>query len=102
MSRFVKVASLADVPPGSTKLIEVEGKEIALFNANGVLFALDNICTHAGGPLAEGTVEGREVECPWHGARFDLKSGASSSPLAPDGVQPYPVRVSGSDIELEL
>ena len=102
MSQFIKVASLADVPSGSTNLIEVQGKEIALFNVNGTLYALDNICTHAGGPLAEGTVEAQEVECPWHGARFDLKTGASASPVAPDGVQAYPVRVSGADIELEV
>jgi len=98
----MKVASLADVPPGGAKLIEVQGKEIALFNANGTLYALDNICTHAGGPLVEGTVEGQEVECPLHGARFNLKSGVSESLIAPDGVQAYPVRVSGTDIELEL
>ncbi len=102
MSRFVKVASLAELPPGSSKQIEAEGKEIALFNVSGTLYALDNLCTHAGGPLAEGTVEGQEVECPWHGARFDLKSGATSTPIAPDGVQAYPVRVSGADIEIEL
>ena len=102
MSRFVKVAALVDVPLGSSKWIEVEGKEVALFNVGGALYALDNLCPHAGGPLAEGTVEGQEVECSWHGARFNLKSGASSSPLAPDGVQIYPVRVNGADIEIEL
>ena len=102
MSRFVKVALLADLPPGSTKLVEAEGKEFALFNVSGTLYALDNICTHAGGPLAEGTVEGQEVECPWHGARFNLKTGASSTAIAPEGVQAYPVRASGADIEIEI
>ena len=102
MSRFVKVASAADLPPGSAKWVEAEGKEIALFNAGGTVYALDNICTHAGGPLVEGGVEGGQVECPWHGARFDLKTGASSSPLAAGGVAAYPVRVTGSDIEIEI
>ncbi len=102
MSRFVKAASAADLPPGGVKQVEVEGKEIALFNVGGTLYALDNTCTHSGGPLAEGSVEGDQVECPWHGARFDLKTGASSSPMAPDGVAAYPVRVNGSDIEIEL
>ena len=102
MSRFLKAASLADLPPGGSTVVEVEGTEVALFNQGGAVYALDNTCPHAGGPLAEGTVEEGKVECPWHGACFDLKTGASSSPLAPKGVRAYPVRVSGTDIEIEL
>ena len=102
MGRFVKVASLADVPPGATTVVVVEGKEIALFNHGGTVYALDNTCPHAGGPLAEGTLEQDLVECPWHGAQFNLKTGSSSSALAPAGVAAFPVRVSGSDIEIEL
>ena len=102
MSRFVKAASLADVPPGASRLVEIEGKEIALFNVGGVLYALANTCPHAGGPLAEGTVEEGRVECPWHGAQFDLKTGSSSSALAPGGAAAYPVRISGLDIEIEI
>lgn len=99
---FVKVLSLSDLPPGSANAVEVQGKEIGLFNVDGTVYALDNQCPHAEGPLAEGTVREGQVECPWHGACFDLKSGASTSPLAPDGVKAYPVRVSGSDIEIDL
>ena len=102
MAPFVKVALLADVPPGQAKAVEAQGKEVALFNVGGTLYALDNICPHAGGPLAQGTVQGEQVECPWHGACFNLKTGASSSPLAADGVGAYPVRVNGSDIEIEV
>lgn len=97
----MKVATVSDLPPGGTKAVEAEGKEIALFNVDGALFAIDNLCPHAGGPLAEGAVQGEQVECPWHGACFNLKTGKSSSPLA-DDVSAYPVRVSGSDIEVEL
>ncbi len=102
MGRFVKATSLSDVPPGVSTVVEIEGKEIALFNAGGTIYALDNTCPHAGGPLAEGTVEEGRVECPWHGAQFELKTGVSSSALAPVGVPAYPVRVNGSDIEIEL
>ena len=102
MGRFVKAVSLADVPPGASTVVEVEGKEIALFNQGGTVYALSNTCPHAAGPLAEGTVEEGKVECPWHGAQFDLKTGASSSALAPRGVAAYPVRVSGPDIEIEI
>ena len=102
MSRFLKAASLADLPPGASTVVEVEGTEVALFNQGGAVYALDNTCPHAGGPLAEGTMEEGKVECPWHGACFDLKTGASSSPLAPKGVRAYSVRVSGADIEIEF
>lgn len=102
MGRFVKAAAAAEVPPGTSKLVEIEGKEIALFNAGGTLYALDNTCPHAGGPLAEGAVEGEQVECPWHGAQFNLKTGVSSSPLAPGGTGTYPVRVNGADVEIEV
>ena len=102
MGRFVKVASVTDLPSGASTVVEVEGKEIALFNQGGTVYALANTCPHAGGPLAEGTVDAGQVECPWHGAQFDLKTGSSSSALAPGGAAAYPVRVSGSDIEIEL
>ena len=102
MARFVKAAAAAEVPPGTSRCVEVEGKEIALFNLGGAFYALDNLCPHAGGPLAEGSMQEGKVECPWHGACFDLKTGASSSPLAPGGAGVYPVRVNGSDIEIEI
>ena len=102
MSRFLKAVSLVDLPPGASTVVEIEGQEVALFSQGGTVYALDNMCPHAGGPLAEGTVEEGKVECPWHGAQFDLKTGASSSALAPGGVPAYPVRVNGSDIEIEI
>ena len=101
MASFLKVAAVSELPPGGAKVVEAQGKEIALFNVNGSLYALDNLCPHAGGPLAEGTVQEDAIECPWHGACFNLKTGKSSSPLA-DDVSAYPVRVAGSDIEIEL
>ena len=102
MGQFVKAGLLSEIPPGGAKLLEIQGKEIALFNAQGALYALDNSCPHAAGPLAEGSVEGDEVECPWHGARFNLKTGVSLTAVSPEGVQTYSVRVNGNDIEIEL
>ena len=64
--------------------------------------ALSDTCTHRGGPLSEGTVEGAEVTCPWHGARFDIKTGAVMGPPAGREVRSYPVRVTGADIEIEV
>ena len=60
-----------EIEPGQARLVDVKGKEIALFNVDGEFFALDNTCTHRGGPLAEGEVAGHKVTCPWHGATFD-------------------------------
>ena len=102
MGTFAKVATVAEVPPGESKYVQAGGHEIALFNSGGAFYAIDNTCTHAGGPLAEGVLEGDEVECPWHGAHFNVKTGAVLTPPAGEGVASYPVRVNGTDIEIEI
>ena len=102
MGQFVKVATVSEIPAGQGKLVEAGGKEIALFNVGGTFYATDNTCTHAGGPLAEGTLQGDQVECPWHGAHFNVKTGAVLTPPAGEGVASYPVRVNGSDVEIEV
>ena len=76
MPRFVKLASLNDLPVGAAKEVEFEGRVYALYNIDGVISAIDGICPHQGGPLAEGMVEGTTVTCPWHGWPFDLRTGA--------------------------
>ena len=67
MTQFIKVASTADLAPGEARSVEVAGKKIALFNLEGSFYAIDDTCTHRGGPLSEGEVSGEEVTCPWHG-----------------------------------
>ena len=102
MGTFVKVAKTGEISPGAGKLVEVEGKMIAVFQVEGKYYALDNTCTHRGGPLAEGFIQGLEVECPWHGAHFSLETGEVRQPPAPQGVSCYPVRQEGDDIEVEI
>jgi len=102
MAQFIKVASTADLAPGEAKGVEVAGKKIALFNLEGSFYAIDDICTHRGGPLAEGEVSGEEVTCPWHGAVYNIKTGAVLGAPAPRGVASYPVRVQGPDVEVEV
>ena len=102
MGEFVKVARTDEIPDGQAKLIEVNGNEIAIFNVQGSFHAIDNTCTHVGGPLCEGEIEGIEVTCPWHGAVFDVTSGQVLGPPAGSDVNRYNVRVSGSDIEIEV
>ena len=102
MSGFRKVAGARDVPAGQGKMVHVGGKHIALFNVDGTYYAIDDTCTHKGGPLSEGTLQGSKVTCPWHGATFDVATGEVVSPPAPIGVSRYNVRVVGDDIEIEI
>lgn len=102
MSEFVKVAEVSLVPPGQAAMVEVQGRQIALFNLDGVFYAINNDCTHAGGPLAEGSIAGDQVECPWHGARFNIKTGAKLCAPAASDVASYPCRVNGNGVEIEL
>jgi 3-phenylpropionate/trans-cinnamate dioxygenase ferredoxin component len=102
MSEFVKVGQTDEIPVGRAKLVEINGKEIAVFNVGGTYHAIDNTCTHVGGPLCEGEIDGSEVTCPWHGAVFDVTSGQVLGPPAPESVARYNVRVNSSDIEIEI
>jgi nitrite reductase/ring-hydroxylating ferredoxin subunit len=102
MGEFVKVASANEIAPGQARLINIKGEEIALFNIEGVFFAVQNACTHEEGPLVERDIEGHEVTCPWHGARFDVRTGEVLCPPAYEDVHRYNVRLIGTDIELEI
>ncbi len=75
MNDYVRVTSLQDVQPGTCRRVEVDGVFVALFNIDGMIYALDNTCPHAGGPLGEGTIKGDCVKCPWHGWRFNIRTG---------------------------
>ena len=102
MNKFVKVATKSEIADQSVMLLNVEGKRIALFNLGGEFYALDDTCPHASGPLSEGSIEGEDVECPWHGSRFDIKTGEVTAPPADENVARYKVRVAGDDIEVEV
>jgi len=102
MSKFVEVARKNEIPDQSAKCVEVEDKTIALFNLGGEFYAIDNTCTHKGGPLSEGDVIGEEVECPWHNAMFNIKSGEVTLEPAEENVTKYNVRVQGEVIEIEI
>jgi nitrite reductase/ring-hydroxylating ferredoxin subunit len=102
MAGFVKVEMTGGLVPGQGMRVEVSGKKIALFNVDGTYYAIDDTCTHKGGPLSEGELAGNEVTCPWHGAVFDVTTGKVLGPPAPKGVSRYSVRVSGNSIEIEI
>ena len=102
MTEFRKAAKTEDVPAGQRKMVKVGGKRIALFNIDGNYYAIDDTCTHKGGPLSEGQVAGTTVTCPWHRSSFDLRTGDAMTPPAEVGVSTYNVRVVDDDIEIEI
>ncbi len=101
MAEFVKVATLAELPPGSGKPVEVNGKAIALFNVGGQVYAIDNTCLHRGGPLGDGMLEGEVVTCPWHMWEYNVRTGEFvANPEIK--VATYPVQVEGTDIKVAV
>ena len=99
--RRVRVAEVGEVGAGSARVVEAEGRTLALFNVDGAFYAIDNACAHRGGPLGEGDLEGRIVICPWHAWRWDVTTGRNANNPAVK-VACYPVRVEGSSIFVEL
>jgi glycine betaine catabolism B len=79
---FVKVVDTKDIQSSKMKAVEVAGEKICVVNVEGKYYAIGNVCTHVGGPLAEGTLEGYEVECPWHRSKFDVRTGEPTRPPA--------------------
>jgi len=96
------VAKKRDLKPGTSICVEVGEHKIALFNVAETLYAIDDTCTHRGGPLSEGDVSSTVVTCPWHGAQFDLGTGAVLGPPAAQGVSCYEILVEGDDIKIEI
>jgi len=78
----------------------VDGFEVAVFNVGGQFYAVEDVCTHDGGTLADGEVEGYEIECPRHGARFDLRTGQVTAPPAYEAITTYAVRIRDDRVEV--
>ncbi len=103
MAKFVRVASTSEIPAGSGKYVDVNGEAIAVFHVTGGNFyATCDVCTHEDASLAEGELEGEVVECPLHGARYNVRTGEVKALPAVVPVKTYPVRVVGNDIEVEV
>jgi ferredoxin-NADP reductase/nitrite reductase/ring-hydroxylating ferredoxin subunit len=95
---FVKVSETMDIPPSHMIEIQVDGENICLVNVEGKFYAIGSICTHEGGPLADGTLEGYEIECPWHGSKFDVRTGEVKNPPASEPEPRYEVKVDGTNL----
>lgn len=97
MDAFVPMAKVSEVPPGSSKVVVVQGHPVALFNVDGTFYALSNVCLHRGGPVGEGTLDESTVTCPLHGWEYDIRTGKNvANPMA--RLKTYAVRVEGDDV----
>ena len=95
---FVKVAETKDIKPSTMKAIDLAGERVCIVNVEGNYYAIGNVCTHVGGPLNEGTLEGYDVECPWHGSKFDVRTGKPTRPPARQSVPTYVVKIEDNNI----
>lgn len=102
MSDWYTIATTADIPPGKVGVFMVNDQRIALCNVDGAYYAVDDECTHDGGALDQGELEGAEIECPRHGARFDVRTGAVKQLPAFAPLGTYPVRVEDGTILVDV
>ena len=103
MAQFVRIGTQADFAGlKGGRLVEVGGHSLAVFEVDGSYCAIENSCPHAGGPLSEGALIDEVVTCPWHGSRFNVKTGAVLFPPATRGVKTFPVRITGNNVEVQI
>jgi metal-sulfur cluster biosynthetic enzyme/nitrite reductase/ring-hydroxylating ferredoxin subunit len=102
MDGFVRVAGTADIPDPGSRVVEVDGEAVALFHVEGAYHAIDDVCTHDGGPLASGELSGHKVACPRHGARFDIRTGAALSMPAVRATRSHEVRIADGGVWVRL
>jgi len=99
---FEKAASVGDVPEGQAIVVEVDDEEVALCNVAGEIYAVANLCTHDGGPLGEGCLLDHQIECPRHGARFDVRTGAVRALPAVLPIPTYEVEIRGEEVFVDV
>jgi 3-phenylpropionate/trans-cinnamate dioxygenase ferredoxin subunit len=104
MPSFVRLASIHDIPENELRAFEYAGRRIALFHCGDTFYATTDICSHAYAELSEGYFDSDDctIECPLHGSRFDVRSGAALTLPAYEPVATYPVRVEGEDVLVEI
>jgi 3-phenylpropionate/trans-cinnamate dioxygenase ferredoxin subunit len=100
MADFVTVAQVDEIPPGERLVVEMGRSWVVIFNVDGTLYALEDQCSHEEYPLSDGFIDGCEVECAKHGARFDLRTGKNTAPPALVPVRAYDVRVLGDEVQI--
>jgi len=100
VSDWITVAKVGELAPGSHRVVDVDGASVAVFNVGGEYYAIEDVCTHDGGQLTGGFVEGNEVVCPRHGARFSIKTGEALCAPAYEPTAKFPVRIENGMIQV--
>jgi nitrite reductase/ring-hydroxylating ferredoxin subunit len=101
MAGEITICKVSDIPPGTGKPFEVEDRMVAVFNVNGTFYAIEHYCPHRGGPLGEGALYDKMVNCPWHGWEFDVTTG--ESPVIPDEkLETFPVKTDGDNLIITI
>jgi 3-phenylpropionate/trans-cinnamate dioxygenase ferredoxin subunit len=99
---YIAVASVDEIQDGERLIVDIGYETVALFKVAGKYYAIADVCSHDDGPVAEGELEGEEIECPRHGAHFDLRTGKALSLPAVADIPAYPVRIEGDEILVGL
>ncbi len=101
MADWITVAAVGELAPGTSKVVDVDGTVVAVYNIDGEYFAIEDVCTHDGGELASGVIEGDQVVCPRHGARFCVRTGDALSAPAYEPTAKFPVRIENGAVQVK-
>lgn len=102
MADWLTVTPAHQLPPGQVRVVQAGRRRLALCNVDGQFYCIDDVCTHDGGPLDQGELDGNEIECPRHGARFDVTTGRATCLPAIVPVKTYPVRVVDGQVQIQI
>lgn len=100
MSDWVTVAPVEELKPGARKIVDVDGSQLLVFNLDGKYYAIEDVCTHDGGQLDGGEIEGDQIICPRHGARFCIRTGAALTAPAYEATATFPVRIENGEVQV--
>ena len=100
MSEWVTAARAGELHPGDWRSVDVDGTQVVVFNLDGEYYAIEDVCTHDGGQLTGGTIEGAEIVCPRHGARFSIRTGEALTAPAYEPTAKFPVRVENGEVQV--
>jgi 3-phenylpropionate/trans-cinnamate dioxygenase ferredoxin component len=100
MSEWISVIEQTGLAEGEHVIVDLDGTDVAVFNIDGQFYAIEDVCTHDGAELASGDLDGDEIICPRHGARFCVKTGAVKSPPAYEDIACFPVRIENGQVQV--
>jgi 3-phenylpropionate/trans-cinnamate dioxygenase ferredoxin component len=102
MSEFIPVCKTGDIPDPGKEVFEIEERFVVVFHLDGEWHVLDDCCTHDGGPLGQGTIEGFQIICPRHGARFDIRTGLALTMPAVRATPSHEIKIEGGEVFVKL